>query len=55
MSQESEFLEAISSALSSENVPIETEKKEESPFDMETLIDCDNSSENRLFNGRFQR
>ena len=43
MSQESEFLEAISSALSSGDQPeIETEtekeKKEESPFDMETLM-----------------
>ncbi len=42
MSQESEFLEAISSVLSSGDQPeIETEKeekKEESPFDVETLM-----------------
>lgn len=40
MSQESEFLDAISSVLSSGDQPtIEAEeKKEESPFDMETLM-----------------
>ena len=40
MSQESEFLDAISSVLSTETQPQteETEKKEESPFDMETLM-----------------
>ena len=40
MSQESEFLDAISSVLSSGDQPTieQEEKKEESPFDMETLM-----------------
>ena len=42
MSQESEFLEAISSALSSDDQPViedeKEEKKDESPFDMETIM-----------------
>ena len=40
MSQESEFLDAISSVLSTDtsSPADESEKKEESPFDMETLM-----------------
>ncbi len=39
MSQESEFLEAISSVLSSEDAPTQSEEKtEESPLDIESLM-----------------
>lgn len=40
MSQESEFLDAISSVLSADSPPPadEAQKKEESPLDMETLM-----------------